>query len=189
MESRLTPEEESERQSSDTLISKIMKTLKEWWMSRYKVVDITFSLSFSMLYIRFIILDYGVRFGIELPFTLENLNLLNLLTKGILYVVLRGRTYRYVFWNIGRWKCLELSVGADWQILAFQYNWRVHTDHWGHETTVAIAGVKVQAMFNDGRHWDHEADAPWNSESRRVYVESVYYDYDTRLPLDPQPKR
>ena len=165
------------------------RMIKEWWMSRYKVVDIAFGLSFSMLYMRFILLDYGVTFNIELPFTLNKFNPLNLLTKGILYVVMWGKTYRYVCWNIGRWKGVELSVGADWKILAFQYLWRVHTDHWGHETSVTVAGVEVQAMFNDGRHWDDEADAPWNSASRRVYVKSVYYDYDTGLPLDPQPKR
>ena len=143
-----------------------MTYFKKWWFSRYSVIDVAFGVALSTVYMRFKILDYGIDFKLELPFSLNKLNLINLLTQSMLRRVAKmcGNPYSYVFWKLSKWKGLEVQVSPDYHVLAFWYHWSVHCDHWGHVSDIVVLGLNLCAKFYDGRHWDNDKDAPISDE-------------------------
>lgn len=140
----------------------IRKRLKEWWLSRYQVIHIGVGVAFSHLYVYLVILDYGIKFRIELPYVLDKLNSINWITKSILNLVLKwcGFSRGYLFWRLGEWKSIEVQIIHSCKILSFDYIWKVHADHWGHEVECVVAGINLRAEFADGRHWDYDKDSP-----------------------------
>ena len=143
-------------------VKTIRENIKEWWLERHKVIDFSFGVALSHLCVRIIVLDYGIRFRIELPYILNKLNPINLLTNNIFKLILKFRKNKLacVWLEIGKWKTLEFQMLDSCEIISFNYKWTVHCDHWGHETTFAFAGLESHAWFNDCRHWDYDKDAP-----------------------------
>ena len=137
----------------------MIEQLKEWWLDRWRVFFVEFSVAFSCLYVRLIILDYGLDFSIKLPYLLNNLNPINWLTKCVFRAVLMlfgvyDSISVYWYWRFGKWKYLELDVTNSYKLFSFSYCWNEHCDHWGHSLEIAVAGLEVAAKFNDTRHWE-----------------------------------
>jgi hypothetical protein len=162
--------DETPEKSPETWYEKIRESLKAWWFGTRQIISIALGVSFSSLDVCFKILDYGIEFRIELPWCLNKLNPLCWLAKGIVHVVSK-LTKRCVWWHFGKHKALELELWETTDMLAFSYSWSVHEDHWGHWTRMAIAGLELSAIFYDGRHWDHEKNAP-----------QLYEKYAPKLP-------
>ena len=156
--------------------------LKKWWLSRWNVIHVSFGVALSTVYVHFKILDYGMDFEIKLPFALNKLNPINLLTKEMLRIVkkLCGKADYYSlckYWKLSKWKYLELEVVPYYAILSFAYDWCVHCDHWGHEVDITVAGLEFSASFHDARHWNNETDAPMTEEEiereNQEYLDSL----------------
>jgi len=143
-----------------------MKNVKEWWFRRYSVVNVAFSIAFSRLCLRFIVLDYGVNFKIELPSVLDKLNPINWLTKGLFRIALKlwGEPDDFKFsktwYKLAEHKRLEMEMMTVREIVSFDYHWKVNCDHWGHWLILAVAGLELSTHLYDTRHWDNENNAP-----------------------------
>jgi len=53
-----------------------------------------------------------------------------------------------------------LEVADVNEIIAFDYHWDVHTDHWGHWLMLTLACLEMSAHFRDNRHWDDKRNMP-----------------------------
>jgi len=143
-----------------------MSKFKEWWLSRYSVIDVAFSVALSGIVLRLIVLDYGITFNVKLPSVLDKCNPLNWLTNKLFRVVLKwlGRpddfSFSKTWYNLSQFKRLEVEMMPVREIASFGYHWKVHYDHWGHWLVFAVAGLELSSNFYDARHWDHEKNAP-----------------------------
>jgi hypothetical protein len=163
-------------QIDTTIIMKnVQKTLceqlKEWWMSRHHIINIVFGIAISTVYVRIIILDYGLNFRFKLPWWLNELNPINWITHRMLKWT--QIDFNYAYWRILQWKSLELQVCSSYQILEFDYKWKVHCDHWGHSVNLVVAGVDGHVQFYDNRHWDYDKDEPLYEDSPERYEQSL----------------
>lgn len=149
----------------------ISDQLTEWWMSRCRIVDIAFGIAVSNVYLRIIVLDYGLDFRFELPWCLNQFNPMNWVTHRILKWT--RIDYKYVFWKISQWKSLELQICHGDALLAFDYTWTAHTDHWGHWAALTFAGVEGHIWYADARHWDDDKDEPLSDDSPERYEQSL----------------
>ena len=138
-----------------------MKHFKKWWFNRYSIVHVRFSVALSHLWLTLEILDYGIDFSINLPYVLDRLNLINWIAKKLFYLlcdpnsILTSKT-----WSLSKHKAFELQLGDVCEIVAFNYRWTVHEDHWGHWLKTSLVGLELSAHYYDGRHWDYKKDAP-----------------------------
>jgi hypothetical protein len=137
-----------------------MKYFKKWWNERYDIVDVAFGVSFSEIHLRLIVFDYGVSIKFEFPFILEKLNLLHWATYKLFHFALNlaGMSDDISFsrlWVVPQDKWLELEIAPVRDIVAVEYRWKVHTDHWGHWALLAVAGLELSAKYIDSRHWDN----------------------------------
>ena len=140
-----------------------MSYFKKWWFSRYTVLNVTFGIALSELQFRFIVLDYGIDLSIRLPSSLDRVNLINWITKGLFYLLLKafGNPDDIAFcktWVLSEHKRLEVEVANVRDLLSLDYHWTAHWDHCGHWTRFALAGLELSANFYDRRHWNHEED-------------------------------
>ena len=147
--------------------SKAMReALKDWWYSRYSVINLAFRIALSNVQIRFKILDYGVEFSIELPYFLDKLNPICWFTKGLFCIALKlcavpgDFKFSKTWYNLSKYKKLELEVMSVREILTLDYHWKVNCDHWGHWLIIAVAGLELSTNFYDRRHWDSDRNAP-----------------------------
>ena len=139
--------------------------LKKWWLEQYSIINVAFGVALSTIYVRCTILNYGIDFKIELPWCLNNLNPIYWLAKGIVFIVskLTKNCFCCLFWKFGKNKGLELQLFPKYEIIAFEYCWNEHCDHWGHWTAATIAGLGWNASFADNRHWDDDKTTPYDS--------------------------
>ncbi|MGL4593188.1 MAG: hypothetical protein ACRCUY_00505 [Thermoguttaceae bacterium] len=136
----------------------IIRQLKEWWMGCCCILCISFGIAISTVFLRVTILDYKLELSIELPQWLNNLNPINWITHRILKWT--GVDFKYAVWQITQWKWLEVQILSSCEIVAFDYSWTAHSDHWGHKAELTIAGINGHIWFCDSRHWDDDTDVP-----------------------------
>ena len=142
-----------------------MNVVKEWWASRYSVVHVMLRVAFSGVYLHLVVLDYGLTVGVSLPYILDTLNPIRLVTMWLFRLLLTacGKSYGvslWKFWKLSAHKGFELELADSCNMFAFDYHWTVHFDHWGHQVDVAVAGLELSAHFRDNRHWNDEQNAP-----------------------------
>jgi len=104
-----------------------MSTFKKWWLHRRSVIDTAFGVAFSGVYLRFLVLDYGIRFSVRLPYIWDNFNPINWLTKGLFRMVLRlcrvpDSVSFCKYWKFSQHKGLELEVANAYAIAALEYH-------------------------------------------------------------------
>ena len=89
---------------------------------------------------------------------LDKLNPINWITKGLFYLVLNdpdsisfSKTRR-----LSKHKSFELEMADVCEIVAFDYHWTAHSDHWGHWVKTSFIGLELSAHLYDGRHWNYK---------------------------------
>jgi len=137
----------------------------KWWFNRYSVIYVAFGVALSGIKLHCKVLDYGLEFSIDLPYCLNKLNIIHWFTKGIFSVLLRmckkpDGISLWHYWKFANHKYLEVEISPVCEIVAFEYQWKIHYDHWGHLFNFSIVGIELSTNICDCRHWDHEKNLP-----------------------------
>jgi len=132
--------------------------LKTWWFRRRSIIDITFRIALSGIYLRFLILEYGIDLSIKFPRFLDKVNPIRWLTHYSFRVVLSffrhpNRCALGKYWKISKYKGLELEIAPVADMFALDYLWKIHADHWGHQAIITFVGLEFSAHYRDNRHW------------------------------------
>jgi hypothetical protein len=137
-----------------------MNTFKNWWLQRQNIAHVRFSLALSHFWLNLEMLDYGMTINLDLPYVLDKLNPLNWITKVLFRTALKDPDGFAISKtkNISEHKSLEVEIATVCEILAFEYHWTAHTDHWGHQIRTALTGIELSAKLYDHRHWDYDEE-------------------------------
>ncbi|MCM1293941.1 MAG: hypothetical protein NC311_00050 [Muribaculaceae bacterium] len=122
--------------------------LKNWWLDRGQMFEITANISVSSFAFGITVLD--CRLNIELD-----------LAKVLCWMHVFYLFRRHFIWfkKLGGHKTIEAELFCDGALTTgFTFYKHVHCDHTPCRLELAFLGIILGVQYYDGRHWDYDND-------------------------------